>query len=118
MLIGAFVGAFALYSLQQRRVRLEALKRVHLVCTFQVKDARGFKAAIAPLLATSKLEPGCVKYELTQAEPGSSLYTLIEEWEDQAALDAHNESGHFKRYVPMLGPTCSVSVDKLLPAAL
>lgn len=54
------------------------------------------------LVAKTKAEPLCVSYELLidQKDPGH--FVFIEEWPDRAALDAHCNTEHFKRLVPLI----------------
>ncbi|WP_410488728.1 putative quinol monooxygenase [Aeromonas caviae] len=49
-----------------------------------------------------KKEPLCVSYDLhiNQKDPGH--FVFIEEWPDRAALDAHCNTEHFKRLVPLI----------------
>ena len=48
----------------------------------------------------SRAEDGCLGYTLNQSMEDEYLYTVIEFWKDQAAIDAHNASEHFQRIVP------------------
>ena len=55
-------------------------------------------AIFKELRAASLGEPGCAGYEVMRGdadEPGT--FVLYESWHDQAALDAHYETEHFKR---------------------
>lgn len=54
------------------------------------------------LIEKTRQEPRCISYELfiNQKDPGHFIF--IEEWPDRAALDAHCQSEHFKRLVPMI----------------
>ena len=54
------------------------------------------------LVEKTKLEPLCIAYDLfiDQKDPGH--FVFIEEWPDQAALDAHCQSEHFRRLVPLI----------------
>lgn len=47
-------------------------------------------------------EPLCLAYTLfiDQKDPGHFIF--IEEWPDRAALDAHCETEHFTRLVPLI----------------
>lgn len=47
-------------------------------------------------------EPLCLAYALfiDQKDPGH--FVFIEEWPDRAALDAHCETEHFTRLVPLI----------------
>lgn len=40
-------------------------------------------------------EQGCISYELFQEVGNPSRLTLIEEWEDQTALQRHTQTPHF-----------------------
>ena len=37
----------------------------------------------------SRQEPGCLRFEVCQSNNDSSLFFLLEQWRDQAALDVH-----------------------------
>jgi quinol monooxygenase YgiN len=54
------------------------------------------------LIDKTRLEPGCLGYELYQAGSDPNELTFIETWETQEALDAHMRSEHFTRIVPGL----------------
>ena len=54
------------------------------------------------LVEKTKQEPLCVSYDLfiDQKDPGH--FVFIEEWPDRAALDAHCNTEHFQRLVPLI----------------
>lgn len=54
------------------------------------------------LVAATRREPLCISYDLfvDQKDPGH--FVFIETWPDQAALDAHCASEHFRRLVPAI----------------
>jgi len=54
------------------------------------------------LVEKTRQEELCIAYDLfiDQKDPGHFIF--IEEWPDQAALDAHCASEHFKRLVPLI----------------
>ena len=54
------------------------------------------------LIEKSKQEQGCISYGLFQDINDNSIFTFIEEWQDQKAIDLHNKSEHFTRIVPLL----------------
>lgn len=54
------------------------------------------------LIEKSRQEEGCISYGLYQDINNSSIFTFIEEWQDQKAIELHNNSEHFKRIVPIL----------------
>ncbi|AFA50075.1 hypothetical protein Awo_c33470 [Acetobacterium woodii DSM 1030] len=45
---------------------------------------------------TRKYDAGCVRYELLQDVKNPQLLTMLEEWDDQEALNNHLLSQHFK----------------------
>ncbi|MBU3825176.1 MAG: antibiotic biosynthesis monooxygenase [Candidatus Oceanisphaera merdipullorum] len=54
------------------------------------------------LVEKTKEESRCISYDLfiNQKDPGHFIF--IEEWPDRAALDAHCDTEHFKRLVPLI----------------
>ncbi len=55
------------------------------------------------LVDKTREEDGCIAYELYQDEQDATVLTMIEEWEDRAALDRHMKTEHFLRIVPLVG---------------
>lgn len=55
------------------------------------------------LIEKTKQEQGCIAYDLYHdlKQIGHFVF-IIEEWVDRAALDAHVESEHFQRLVPLI----------------
>jgi quinol monooxygenase YgiN len=39
-------------------------------------------------------EPGCLRYELLSDDEDENKFVLVEKWESEAALDAHDKSEH------------------------
>ena len=54
------------------------------------------------LIAKTKLEKGCLAYDLYHDLKQVGHFVFIEEWVDRAALDAHVQSEHFQRLVPLI----------------
>jgi quinol monooxygenase YgiN len=56
----------------------------------------------AELVEKTRLEPDCIAYDLfvDQHDPGH--FVFVEQWPNQAALDAHCQSEHFRRLVPQI----------------
>jgi quinol monooxygenase YgiN len=61
----------------------------------------------AILQAESRTEPGCRMYVVHQHLTDPARFFVYEQYDDQAALDAHRASAHFQRYarteLPKLG---------------
>ena len=56
----------------------------------------------AELVRLTRGEPLCLAYELFEDHKQPGHFIFIEEWPDQAALDAHCASEHFRRLVPQI----------------
>ncbi len=55
--------------------------------------------AVRRLAAASRQEPGCVTYIPHELAGDSSLVMIYEQYRDEAALEAHRASPHFKEHV-------------------
>ena len=56
---------------------------------------------------TNALDAGCIRYELCRDIDDPLHFTMLEEWEDKAALDSHLKSPHFVELVPKMGELTS-----------
>lgn len=63
-----------------------------------------------PLIAASRKDPGCIGYDCKRDELNADTYLFIETWKDDASLDAHMQTAHFKTFVEQ--------VDAILEAPL
>jgi quinol monooxygenase YgiN len=52
------------------------------------------RAALAPVLAATRAEEGCLSYAFAEDVLDPGLLHVSERWRDQAALDAHVASPH------------------------
>jgi quinol monooxygenase YgiN len=59
------------------------------------------------LVETTRQEAGCHRYDLYKNPAVPGEYTMIEEWADQAAMDAHGANPNFRTAVAGLGPLAS-----------
>ena len=67
----------------------------------------GFERAFERLFAELRgemrdREPGCILYALMRSRADPRAYIVHEQYRDQAALDAHEQSGHGARYFPQI----------------
>lgn len=53
--------------------------------------------------ATNNKDEGCISYQLYADQNNPLVFTFIEQWQDQNALDKHFAAAHFKDIVPKLG---------------
>jgi len=57
------------------------------------------EAILRGMIAPTRSEPGCLRYDLLDAPgPDSRNYYLLEAYRDEAALLAHRETPHYKAY--------------------
>ncbi len=47
------------------------------------------RSLLMELIAPTRKESGCITYELLQNKENSREFTFVEEWRDDAALEAH-----------------------------
>ena len=50
--------------------------------------------ALTSLVAPTRAEDGCVGYTLTQSTDDPAVFRTVEQWQDQAAADAHMGTPH------------------------
>jgi PTH1 family peptidyl-tRNA hydrolase len=70
-----------------------------------------FKEAAQPLIDGSRSEPGNIAYDLYEDVSDPNVLTFIERWQDQSAIDSHNNSPHFKAAEPKLGEFAAKDMD-------
>lgn len=58
-------------------------------------EAEGF---LRELIAATRREPGCRTYEIHRSKDDPRTFFLYEQYDDEAALDAHRASPHFERF--------------------
>jgi autoinducer 2-degrading protein len=73
-----------------------------LVARYHVQSGKGDEVAaalqeMAPLVQAS--EPGCKLYQANRSRENPDLFLLYEHYEDEAALQGHRETPHFKAII-------------------
>lgn len=56
------------------------------------------------LVRASRSEEGNVSYDFYTDLADPAKFTFIEVWKDQAAIESHNATPHFQRFVEKAGP--------------
>ena len=64
------------------------------------------------LIESSRAEEGCISYTLYQCPTDSTVFMFFEEWKDQAAIDFHFNTPHFKGFAP-ISQDCAAEPSKL-----
>jgi autoinducer 2-degrading protein len=67
--------------------------------TFATKDADNAEKILREIRDASVKEPGVVRFDVARSSDDPNVFVLWEVYRDQAAVDAHKESEHFKRLV-------------------
>jgi quinol monooxygenase YgiN len=82
-------------GLAQRRIPMVILAvQVTIKAGHEDEVVDGFRK----LEAESRHEPGCVFYMVQRARENPRRYLVYEQYKDEAALEAHRNSAHFKQY--------------------
>ena len=84
----------------------------NIIGVLSINPNSGDKLAqlLPPLIAASRKDPGCIDYDCKRDELNADTYLFIETWKDDASLDAHMQTAHFKTFVEQ--------VDAILEAPL
>jgi len=53
----------------------------------------------ATVAKPSRAEAGCITYNFYEQQPATNDFLFFEEWADQAALDYHFQTSHFKEFM-------------------
>lgn len=68
--------------------------------TLKPNAMESMRPVFEKLIAASQAEEGCIYYDLHKdmSDTTNTKYVILEIWKDQQAIDAHNESHHFKTF--------------------
>ncbi|MDB5673492.1 MAG: antibiotic biosynthesis monooxygenase [Sphingomonas bacterium] len=93
---------------------------IGVIATLTVQPGKQaeFEAIFARLAAQVRAdEPGNIFYQLCRSRESDQTYKVLEHYRDQAALDAHRASAHFRAAGPRLaGVLAGAPVAELLDA--
>lgn len=87
---------------------------IGIIATFTVQadHAAAFETAIKNFVSAVKAnEPGTVVYDFFKVKGKENTYVMMEQYIDQAALDAHGKTAHMKALLPVVGPMLAGGVD-------
>ncbi|PYS35112.1 MAG: antibiotic biosynthesis monooxygenase [Acidobacteria bacterium] len=68
--------------------------RVTITAGHEQEVAESFRQ----LQEETRREPGCIAYVVQRSRENPRVYMIYEQYKDQAALEAHRNSPHFKQY--------------------
>lgn len=83
-------------------------KIVTVVATFEARPGKEaeMRAALTGLVGPTRLEAGCLNYDLHQSPEQAGKFLFHENWTSKAALDAHLQSAHIKALLPRVDELC------------
>ena len=61
-----------------------------------------FLSIVKQLVEESRKEKGCISYTLHQNTEKPLHFCIMEQWEDENAIQQHNQTNHFKTLVPQM----------------
>eukprot|EP00741_Cyanophora_paradoxa_P003106 tig00000670_g3015.t1 len=79
--------------------------RVRVVAKFECKPGKEEEviSALRKCAVPTKQEAGAIQYQLTQSVSDPTVVVMVEEWESQAALDAHLKTAHLQALLAAMG---------------
>lgn len=80
------------------------------VLSINPNSSEKLQELLKPLLEASRSDSGCISYECKPDALNKDTYLFLETWQDDASLDAHMKTKHFKTFVE--------AVDSILEAPL
>jgi quinol monooxygenase YgiN len=81
---------------------------VTVVATFQARPGKEaeLRAALMGLVGPTRLEAGCLNYDLHQSPDNPARFMFHENWVSKALLDVHLQSKHIKALLPRVDELC------------
>lgn len=68
---------------------------------------KAFTEAAKEMIEKSNKEPGCISYQLYQDPYDNTKFVFVEEYKNQAAVDAHFATDYFKAFGPKINDMAS-----------
>lgn len=87
---------------------------IGVVATIKIKEGTNaaFEAVAKELMAAVRAnEPGNKIYQFCKSKADATTYVVLEVYADQAAVDAHRNSDHFKTIGAKMGPSMAGRPD-------
>ncbi|HBX56254.1 putative quinol monooxygenase [Pseudomonas sp. UBA2684] len=75
-----------------------------LIATLTALDGQAevVEAGLRLLVAASRQEAGCLQYDLHRHQDNPQRFIMIEQWQNSAALNEHQNTAHYQHF----GSTC------------
>ncbi len=74
---------------------------INVIARYRVRDGSGDQVAavLARHVAATRREPGCVQFTAYRARTAPDEFVLYEQYADDASLESHRQTPHFREYV-------------------
>lgn len=84
-----------------------------VVANLQAKSDKAAEArqAMEGLLEPTRAEPGCLHFEMWQSREDPTQFTFVEEWQDEAALEAHFDTPHIGAMLAVFDELMAAPLD-------
>lgn len=76
------------------------------------ENAKKLVEKATELVSFSLHDKGCIGYDLYQSKTNDDRYLIVETWESEEALKAHQCTDHFKRLAPDLQKYSTVTTER------
>jgi len=85
------------------------MKTVTVIATFEARPGKEneLRNALIDLVAPTRLEAGCLNYDLHILPEQPAKFLFHENWTTKAALDAHLQTPHIQNLLPRVGDLCT-----------
>jgi quinol monooxygenase YgiN len=76
-------------------------------------------SALRDLVGPTRQEDGCLSYELNRSAADPTVFVTVEQWREQADLDAHLQTPHLAKALEVAGEHLAVppAIHPLAPVA-
>ncbi len=73
---------------------------LYLIATLKIKPGSlpAIMEAVRPCIRDTRLETGCISYDLHQSVTDENTLVFVERWTDRESLEAHFETPHLKAW--------------------
>ena len=83
---------------------MKITKRVTFIAKEGCEDK--MRELLTAMVVPSKMEDGCIFYDIFEYENNSRKFMAVESWRDNDALDGHKSTPHYAVYKSSYEPYC------------
>jgi quinol monooxygenase YgiN len=78
---------------------------LHVVAVITAKPGSedAVREAMSGLVAPTREEAGCLRYDLSESSSAPGTFVTVEEWSDPSDLDQHMQTEHIQAALGVLG---------------